>query len=123
MLIAGAKVYVLPSLWEGFGIPVIEAQACGTPVITTNFTAMPELTGAGWLVEGQDFWTLQGSFMRVPSIDGIVTALNRSYSEAAGLRKQAREFALQFDARKVFAEHWRPVLAEIESKMQVPVAA
>ena len=120
---SASDVLLNPSYGEGFGIPVIEAQACGTPVITTNFTAMPELTGAGWLVEGQDFWTLQGSFMRVPSIDGIVDALEHSYSEAAGLRKQAREFALQFDAIKVFAEHWRPVLAEIESKMQVPVAA
>ncbi len=42
-LISGAKVYVNPSLWEGFGIPVIEAQACGVPVIVSNISSLPEI--------------------------------------------------------------------------------
>lgn len=44
-LISGAKVYVNPSLWEGFGIPVIEAQACGTPVAVSNTSSLPEIVG------------------------------------------------------------------------------
>ncbi|OGD94925.1 hypothetical protein A3A48_03330 [Candidatus Curtissbacteria bacterium RIFCSPLOWO2_01_FULL_37_9] len=44
-LIAGAKVYVLPSLWEGFGIPVIEAQACGVPIVVSNTSSLPEIVG------------------------------------------------------------------------------
>lgn len=44
-LISGAKAYVLPSLWEGFGIPVIEAQACGVPVVVSNTSSLPELIG------------------------------------------------------------------------------
>lgn len=44
-LISGAKVYVLPSLYEGFGIPVIEAQACGTPVVVSNTSSLPEVVG------------------------------------------------------------------------------
>ncbi len=36
---------VFPSLWEGFGIPVLEAMACGTPVITSNISSLPEITG------------------------------------------------------------------------------
>src|SRR5579872_155537 len=43
-LICGAKVYVNPSLWEGFGIPVIEAQACGVPTIASNTSSLPEIT-------------------------------------------------------------------------------
>ncbi|MBI2012389.1 glycosyltransferase family 4 protein, partial [Candidatus Curtissbacteria bacterium] len=42
-LIGGAKAYVLPSLWEGFGIPVIEAQACGMPVVVSNTSSLPEI--------------------------------------------------------------------------------
>lgn len=44
-LISGAKAYVLPSLWEGFGIPVVEAQACGVPAIVSNVSSLPEIVG------------------------------------------------------------------------------
>lgn len=44
-LFRGADVFVFPSLHEGFGIPVLEAMACGTPVITSNTTALPEVAG------------------------------------------------------------------------------
>lgn len=42
----GAVALLFPSLYEGFGLPIIEAMACGTPVLTSNVTAMPEVTGA-----------------------------------------------------------------------------
>ncbi len=42
---AGAEVFVFPSLYEGFGIPVIEALACGTPTITSNVSSLPEVAG------------------------------------------------------------------------------
>lgn len=45
-LISGAKAYILPSLWEGFGIPVVEAQACGVPVVVSNVSSLPEVIGA-----------------------------------------------------------------------------
>jgi len=44
-LISGSQAYVLPSLWEGFGIPVIEAQACGVPVVVSNTSSLPEIVG------------------------------------------------------------------------------
>ena len=40
-----AFALVFPSLWEGFGFPVIEAMACGTPVITSNLSSLPEVAG------------------------------------------------------------------------------
>ena len=44
-LINQAIALVFPSLWEGFGLPVLEAMACGTPVITSNLASLPEVTG------------------------------------------------------------------------------
>ncbi|MBW4443219.1 MAG: glycosyltransferase family 4 protein [Plectolyngbya sp. WJT66-NPBG17] len=54
-LINRAVSLVFPSLWEGFGLPVLEAMACGTPVITSNLSSMPEVAGdAALLVDPYD---------------------------------------------------------------------
>ncbi|WP_218185331.1 glycosyltransferase family 4 protein [Calditerricola satsumensis] len=45
VLYSGAEVFVYPSLYEGFGLPPLEAMACGTPVITSNISALPEVVG------------------------------------------------------------------------------
>jgi glycosyltransferase involved in cell wall biosynthesis len=45
LLISSAKVFVYPSLYEGFGIPVLEALACGVPTVTSNTSALPEVAG------------------------------------------------------------------------------
>ena len=44
-LYRGAVAVIFPSLYEGFGLPIVEAMACGTPVLTSNITAMPETAG------------------------------------------------------------------------------
>ena len=49
-LINQAIALVFPSLWEGFGLPVLEAMACGTPVITSNLASLPEVAGAAALL-------------------------------------------------------------------------
>src|SRR3989344_7955901 len=46
-LYSGAEALLFPSLFEGFGLPILEAQACGCPVITSNLSSMPEVAGKG----------------------------------------------------------------------------
>jgi len=46
MLYAAAKALIYPSLYEGFGLPVLEAMACGTPAICTNISSLPEVAGS-----------------------------------------------------------------------------
>ncbi len=54
-LYSGAVIFVYPSLYEGFGLPPLEAMACGTPVITSSVSSLPEVVGdAGVLVHPED---------------------------------------------------------------------
>ena len=48
-LINGATAFILPSLWEGFGLPVVESMACGTPVLVSNVSSLPEVVGGAGL--------------------------------------------------------------------------
>jgi glycosyltransferase involved in cell wall biosynthesis len=50
LLLSGALALVYPSLYEGFGLPVLEAMACGTPVLTSNVSSLPEVAGAAALL-------------------------------------------------------------------------
>ncbi len=45
-LYAGAKLFIYPSIYEGFGLPILEASACGTPVITSNTSSIPEIASS-----------------------------------------------------------------------------
>lgn len=104
-------VFLQPSLGEGFGIPLVEAHACGTPAIVTNATAQPELLGDGWLVEGQPVWDhSQRSWWTTPSIPQIIEALEEAYQRPRERSAKAIAFAKQYDADVVFDRYWRPIM-------------
>lgn len=64
-LYSNAEALVFPSLFEGFGLPILEAQACGCPVITSNVSSMPEVAGKGAI------------FVDPYNVDSIVNAMIR----------------------------------------------
>jgi len=71
-LFGGATAFVFPSLKEGFGLPALEAMACGCPVISSNLSAMPEVVGeAGILVDPYDEKVLAESMTRLSSDEGL----------------------------------------------------
>lgn len=109
-------VLLAPSHGEGFCVPLIEAQACGTPVIATDFSAQTELVGAGWLVEGQPEWDpAQHASYICPSIVDVVEKLEHAYAANLDeMQEKAVTFAGQYDAGRVFDAHWRPLLASLD---------
>lgn len=93
----GALAFVLPSLHEGFGVPIVEAMACGTPVITANCSAMPEVAGdAALLVDPYSVESIAAAMREVLDNPRLVLTLR-----AAGLDR-AKQFRWSLSAQKLY---------------------
>ncbi len=94
-LIQGARAVVFPSLYEGFGLPVLEAMQLGTPVVTSTESSLPEVAGdAALLVNPYDTGAIAGA-MR--ALDGDPAL--RARLSAAGVRQAARFAMPEYQAR------------------------
>lgn len=124
-----AKVYssfdilLAPSTNEGFGVPIVEAQSCGVPVITNNWTAMPELiipgeTGELCEVAYKRFTPL-GSYIAVPNVESIYKQMEKLYkADRKTMGKKAREFVREnYDMKKIFTEKLVPFLETIQQEL------
>jgi glycosyltransferase involved in cell wall biosynthesis len=101
-LYSGAMALVYPSLYEGFGLPPLEAMACGTPVITSNTTSLPEISGgAALLVDPLNVDAIADAILRIVRDQELHTALrHKSLAHAANLTWD--ESAIQ--TRKILEE-------------------
>lgn len=76
-IINGAIALVFPSLWEGFGFPVLEAMACGTPVITSNLSSLPEVAGdAAILVNPYNTAEITAAMQMIATDSGLRSRLS-----------------------------------------------
>lgn len=107
---------------EGFGLPILEAQACGIPVIATKFSAMTELVkGHGWLVKSKDWqYTPLNGKSAVPDQEDIARKIEVAYFNEelrSKYGKLSRKFAMKYDWDKLIDNLWIPFLKEKEREL------
>jgi glycosyltransferase involved in cell wall biosynthesis len=103
---ARATIFAFPSLDEGFGMPVLEAMASGTPVIASNRSAIPEVAGeAAWLVNPED----------TEELASALVSLTRDPELRAELSARGRSRAKQFTWAKAVEQTWQ-VYGELAGK-------
>jgi len=90
-LYSAADLFVFPSLYEGFGLPALEAMACGTPVVASNVSALPEVVGDA---------ALQVSPLDVEALAGAMERLLRDDRLRSDLRERGLERAARFSWEK-----------------------
>ena len=96
ILMSGAVVLVYPSLYEGFGLPILQAMACGTPVITSNISSMPEVVGdAGILINPYNSDEIADAIRQVLVNSGLRQSLAERSLVRAGL------FSIEQETRQI----------------------
>ena len=113
-------VLLTPSMGEGFGVPILEAQACGVPVITGDWTAMSELTWKGHAIprsEAFKFYTTLASYQYIATVDAIRDRLEWCYNDRQGGLRGAPGQCATYEADFVTRTYWGPVLEQIKERM------
>jgi glycosyltransferase involved in cell wall biosynthesis len=123
MIYNAADVLLSCSMSEGFGIPIIEAQACGTPVVVTDFSAMPELVRFGHTAKVADYvWTPMNAFQAWPDVRDMTDKLNELYAawEADGgdwamEKRLAAQDAIhaEYSWDAIVRDQWAPLMARL----------
>jgi glycosyltransferase involved in cell wall biosynthesis len=121
-ILSALDVLLQPSFGEGFGVPVLEAAACGVPSIVTEWTAMPEVAGPSpWKVDHHPYWTSLGSWQAIPKVASIDAALEDCYAQGGKARtvltRELRRHAFDYDVPRVVEQHLLPSLKRAEQRL------
>lgn len=100
-LISGASALVFPSHYEGFGIPLLEAMACGVPVISADNSSLPEVVGPG------------GLLVKAEDSEGLAAAISRLLSDK---QLQKVQIARGYEQAKKFS--WEKSAAQLKSALE-----
>lgn len=116
-------VYTGVTRGEGFGIPILEAQACGTPVITGDWTAMSEIHFSGWQVmkeEAEPLFTPMNAWQYDPHAGAIAEKMEAAYQMRGNqeYKKRAVEGAKPYNIDRIVDDYWMPVLKAIDAKLK-----
>ena len=120
----GLDVLTNVAMGEGFGIPILEAQACGTPVIVGDWTSMSELCFAGWKVDKAEAMPVYHDFFDAfqwqATAGAIADRMEQAYAARGDydLRNKARRGALPYDADDVTRQYWKPVIKEMQEMIE-----
>ncbi len=112
-------LFCFPTRGEGFGLPMIEAQSCGVPVVATGASTCPELCATQYLIPVHDYeWEWFNKAWR-PNVnaESICNALERAYNDRqrASVAELGRNAMLaEYDWDYVFKTYWKPILKKIE---------
>ena len=116
-------VLLAVSVGEGFGIPTLEAQACGVPVIAGRWAAQEDLVFSGWFVEPDEahrFRSTQMAYIYLPEPDAIADRLRLAYMsrENEALKSTAAQGAAMFQIDQVIDHYWKPLLGHLDERLQ-----
>ena len=130
MMYNAADVFMGAAMAEGFGIPIIEAQACGTPVIVTDFSSMPELVRWGYKVAPRDmWWSPLNAWQAWPDVDGIHEALEELYAQwhDQGDRWELRQrlwaseqIHQEYSWDTITRDQWAPLMTRLAGEVVQP---
>ena len=107
------------SAGEGFGVPIIEAQACGVPVIAHNVTSMSELVWNGYLVDpSEKYLAMHEGFQYLPDVQQIADRLHDVYlrGNSETHRAVGRQSVINNCSRQVIGDKWDEVIREVEER-------